>query len=76
MIRLRDGYARECLDFQEKPFHLSATEQKWTGVLDLEGGLKTVFSEDIGPLRTAPDGESSEKFEFLFMHVEGQKQNK
>ena len=29
---------------------LSATEQKWTGLTDLHGGLKTVFSEDVGPL--------------------------
>ena len=26
------------------------SEQKWTGVPDVSGGLKTVFSEDVGPL--------------------------
>lgn len=27
------------------------SEQKWTGIPDFEGGLKTVFREDVGPLR-------------------------
>lgn len=27
------------------------SEQKWTGFLGLQGGLKTVFREDVRPLR-------------------------
>ena len=27
------------------------SEQKWTGIRDLQGGLNSVFGEDVGPLR-------------------------